>query len=282
MHEPFSLQPQVRLTSLRPAESRKRAWALLLGAALSVALCGAARHELSERASGAAKPKLTENGSIERWGKSEVTITIDDSVREAGPEAVEAVQSAFGNWLVSGAELPRMKFASGGAAKSQLMTPDGKNTVSYAEIDIPGHKKDLALTITFLDPKTGRIQEADIVINTRHGFKSQKALTACGGEYDLESVMSHEVGHFFGLGEDTEDDSTTMFYVTRACDVKKRELKEPDKTSMMLLYSGPGDAEEEEATQGGCSIGERPNGSGSLFWLGALGALTLVARRTRS
>jgi hypothetical protein len=278
MHELGSLQPQAGGPSLRPLESKNPGWALFAGV-LCIGLLVAVRGEFAARVNGTASLKETPNGSIQRWGKSGVVITIDDSVREAGPEAVNAVQNAFGNWLESGANLPRMTFDSS-RTKTSLMKPDGKNTISYGEIDIKGHKKDLALTITFLDPATGRIQESDIVINSKQDFLAQQNLTKCDGEYDLESVVSHEAGHFFGLGEDTEDDSTTMYYVTRACDIQKRELKEPDRHSMTLLYSTPGDDEEEAATSGGCALagGTSP----STFWFGALFALMLVARRTRS
>jgi MYXO-CTERM domain-containing protein len=252
-----------------------------------VGLCLAARERLTgtERASGAAQPKFTENGSVERWATGEVEIVIDDSVRKVGPEAMEAVQSAFGNWLGSGASLPRMKLSSGNVVsqKSSLVKQDGKNTISYGEIDIKGHKQDLALTITFLDPNTGRILESDIVINARHDFRTTKELSKCGGEYDLESVVTHEVGHFFGLGEDVEDDSTTMFYVTHACNVQKRELKEPDKTSMMMLYATPGSADEsEQPPSSSCGTsGANARGVPELGWT-ALLALMLVARRRRS
>jgi hypothetical protein len=281
MHELGSLQPQAGGPSLGPIPAKKPGWALFAGALVCLGLCLAARERLGERANGAASPKQTANGSIERWGKSAVVIEIDDSVREAGPEAVNAVQNAFGNWLTSGATLPSMKFnSSTKKQKPSLLKPDGRNTVSYGAIDIDGHKKDLALTITFLDPATGRIQESDIVINSKYGFLTEQKLPACSGEFDLESVLTHEVGHFFGLGEDTEDDSTTMYYVTRACDIQKRELKEPDRHSMVLLYSTPGDGEDEAATSGGCALAHRT--SPSTFWFGALFALMLVARRTRS
>lgn len=280
MHELGSLQPQAGGPSLHPIPSKKPGWALVAGALLCVGLCIAARERLGERANGAANPKQTANGSIERWGKSDVVIEIDDSVRQAGPEAVTAVQNAFGNWLTSGASLPNMKFDSSKKNPS-LLKPDGRNTVSYGEIDIKGHKNDLALTITFLNPATGRIQESDIVINSKHDFLTHQKLDACGGQYDLESVVTHEVGHFFGLGEDTEDDSTTMYYVTRACDIQKRELKEPDRHSMVLLYSTPGDdSAEEEAKTAGCALARGT--STNAFWFGALFALMLVARRTRS
>jgi hypothetical protein len=280
MHELGSLQPQAGGPSLRPIPSKKPGWALFAGALVCVGLCLAAREQLGERANGAATPKQTANGSIERWGESAVVIEIDESVREAGPEAVNAVQNAFGNWLSSGARLPSMKFDSSKHEKASLLKPDGRNTISYREIDIKGHKKDLALTITFLDPATGRIQESDIVINSKHDYLAEQTLGACGGEYDLESVVTHEVGHFFGLGEDMEDDSTTMYYVTRACDIQKRELKEPDRHSMTLLYATPGDDEPEEATSGGCALAHRTSSTALSF--GALFLLMLVARRMRS
>ena len=79
--------------------------------------------------SGHAAPKRTASGVEERWQKSRVTVTIDDSVDSLGPAARQAVESAFGAWLTSGAKVPALAFDSGSGTRVSL-EPDGKNSVS--------------------------------------------------------------------------------------------------------------------------------------------------------
>lgn len=289
--EPPSVQP--------PRPRRLRLW--LLGLAVAALAFGGAVVWRSIRAdpevrlehaklvivSGHASPKRAPSGAEERWQKSHVTVTIDDSVDALGPAARQAVESAFGAWLTSGAEVPALSFDSAHGTRVSEQ-PDGKNSVVVAPIEIPGHKNDLALTLAFTDPDTGVILEADLVINSRHRFgvldtappgAHQQAqhddhesegehahsascggahVVACAGRYDLTGVATHEVGHFLGLGEDETDSCATMYRSTGRCEVNKRVLESDDQSAMTKLYAG-GFA---DGASGGCSLAPNPQ-SGS-------------------
>jgi MYXO-CTERM domain-containing protein len=261
-------------------------------------------------------------------------VAIDDSIDELGPGAREAVQSAFGNWLETGAELPRLRFEST-RGKKPSERPDGVNTVMFAPIDLKGHKNDVAITLTFSDPKTGEIVEADIVINSHHPFavlgapagdskpkadsderddhsddddrsrdtdqsgggtKLAEGASArscgpaattgaeCGKAYDLENAAAHEVGHFFGLGEDVEDTKTSMYQCISRCEVHKRTLESGDREAAVGLYLGSEAEAAAEANAGGCGgarVASSPANSGAVFPLAALVVAGLVARRRR-
>lgn len=102
-----------------------------------------------------------------------------------------------------------------------------------------------------------------------------------GNAYDLQNVMTHEVGHFFGLGEDMEDSATTMYYCTSRCETHKRVLTVSDTQVMASLYAAP--PEERSGPQGGCG-GARVAPRGGLAeagWAALLGLL-VFARRRRS
>jgi len=264
-----------------------------------------------------------------RWRSREVVVAIDDSIEELGPGAREAVQAAFTQWLDTGAELPRLRFEST-HGKKPSERPDGLNTVMFAPIDLDGHKKDVAITLTFSDPRSGEIVEADIVINKNHPFavlgppakepspkrnpldafdddrKSPKRLgqaappapraegaaarscgpaatdgAECGKVYDLENAAAHEVGHFFGLGEDVEDTTTSMYQCISRCEVQKRTLESTDRHAAVNLYAGAATAEARGCA--GAQIGAVPPARGAPLALGfALFGLGLSARRPRA
>ena len=96
--------------------------------------------------------------------------------------------------------------------------------------------------------------EADIIINSLHSFatldsaidpnKEQSSCSgtidpsSCDGHYDLENVITHEIGHFHGLGEDYDDNQASMFSCTSACESHKRSLNDSDISAINQLYSG--------------------------------------------
>lgn len=273
----------------RPSRFRLSLFALAVaGAAFGAALLGRStghnrglKHADVAIVSGRAPPKRSSTGAEERWQKSRVTVTIDDSIDALGPAARQAVESAFGAWLTSGARIPAFTFDSAHGTRVSE-EPDGKNSVIYAAIDIPGHRNDLALTIAFTDPDTGAIVEADLVINSRHRFgvlgteshasghtansdhESGSGLGRCGsprvfecrGRYDPESVTMHEVGHFLGLGRDDTNTCAVMYRSTGRCEVNKRTLSSDDRTAMTELYAG-GFADVPRAA-GNCSPAPHP------------------------
>jgi len=248
---------------------------------------------------GSAKTKAGPTGEDLRWGHAELTVKIDESCNELGKGAREAIESGFGTWLASDAELPSLRFDTARGTKPKLER-DGVNSVIYAPIEFPGHTKDLAITIGFADPDTGRIAEADIVINTRQPFgvltpdpkrtraddDDERAGDDCSKRFDLQNVVTHEVGHFFGLDEDMDDGLATMYYTSERCELKKRDLSTDDRTVMTTLYVGASQ-EDDAARSGGCGgariVGSKLPQSG-LFAaaIGILGALfTLRRARTR-
>lgn len=310
----FSLRP--RAVTVRPEEpapppdAPRRRWgrAALLGlAVLTAALgVGALAARPPKRApeplpvvviNGAPEAKVTDQGKPERWASGSLTVKIDASVQALGPSAVAAVQAGFGAWLESDASLPALSFDTTSGSVPRL-EPDGVNAVMVAPIDIPGHKKDLAITISFVDAASGRILESDVVVNAGakldvlsaqsagdddddHGHDDDDEVPGCPGAYDLQSVVAHEAGHFFGLGEDHEDPATTMFYKTGKCEIRKRDLEPADSAVVAALYAGPAPESAAADTGGGCggaSVAHRDAAGGKLL-LALSFALLVCARR---
>jgi MYXO-CTERM domain-containing protein len=179
--------------------------------------------------------------------------------------------------------------------------PNGKSEVMYGPITLAGHEKDLALTVTFSDPKTGEVIESDMIFNSKHPYgllpykasagDAASAMTpvdsaVCEQRYDLQSVATHEAGHFFGLGEDFDAKPATMFYTTGRCETNKRVLQASDETTMTALYlsndmsASSDDAESDAKGCGGARIGQGKT-DGVVPMLSLAGLLGFVALRRR-
>jgi hypothetical protein len=161
--------------------------------------------------------------------------------------------------------------------------------VVYAPITVPGHTNDLAITIGYSDDATGELLEADIIVNSRQSFAlldgeridgapscTDDPHGACGDAYDLQSIVTHEAGHFFGLGEDRTDRLATMFECSSPCETHKRDLDSGDARAIGALYSDSEPLSGETAA--GCSMG-RDAPRGLALWTGIVVLLVGSSRR---
>jgi hypothetical protein len=280
----------------RPA--RRKLWffvavSALAGMASTQALRGSVSADVR---SGSPGFRMSSSGREQHWAKNSVTIYLDDSLKKLGPNADEAVMQAFGQWVASDPRLPALSFDTGGTSTEPKR--DGKSTVSFGKITTPGHEKDVAITITYSNDKTGEILEADTILNALYpmGLLKAKAKPAdalaseraeesedCQNRYDAQNVATHEAGHFFGLGEDMVERTATMFLSIGQCETHKRELSPTDVGAVVTLYAKNEDAEEAQAGPKACSFGGVP-ATGGAFTLPALflGLALLRRRASRS
>jgi hypothetical protein len=259
-----SLMPRalLEIPSLSPAPPRPRSRALPLALAAVAGLVFAgigaqalrSHHHRAEIVRnvgfGRAGLRKTPSGTSELWTLVSTTITIDPSVTSLTSAGSEPIVQAFGTWASSVATLPHLSFdvsTTPGAA-----VRDGVNRIVYAPITVEGYEGALAITINYADDDTGAIVEADTIFNSAFQWTSlaDGANEACGDNYDLQNVATHEAGHFFGLGEDYDDKSTTMYVSSSVCQTSKRVLSSPDVSVMSGLY-----AEGAQQGQAGCGGG---------------------------
>jgi len=256
---PSSLRPNA--TSLRPNEeqppaaptSRINRLHVALGCALAcAAVAGIATwRSQAHRSRGKPVPSVvsgraglrkTPSGADERWYTGALTVTIDPTLAQATPSARDAIVSAFGAWASSDASLPQLSFdvssTPGQAAQ------DGVNRLLLGPITAAGHEDALAITISYVDTE-GAVVEADTIFNNAYDWAAidpaedneDEGDDRCRHRYDLQNVATHEAGHFFGLGEDYGDESTTMYVSSKTCQTSKRTLSKPDISVVTGLYA---------------------------------------------
>lgn len=245
--------------------------------------------------SGRASPKTTAGGTAERWTSDRVLVTLDPSLTAIGGHARDAVERGFDAWYDSGARLPTLAFELSPSPLGTVPAQDGVNSVVYAPIPFAGHTEDLAITVGYSDD-AGEIIEADIIVNSRHHFRilddddheseddvpscSGNPIRGCGNAFDLRSVVTHEVGHFFGLGEDRTDGLATMFACTSPCETHKRDLDSSDQGAIDSLYAGATDSPSAQASTG-CAVRPGASAASGFALAGMIGAFAACRRLRR-
>ncbi|HEX8143150.1 MAG TPA: matrixin family metalloprotease [Pyrinomonadaceae bacterium] len=139
-----------------------------------------------------------------KWPTSTVTIALSSSLSsppgniKAGSDVTGAARRALLQWagasnirFVEVSSLAQSISPSTGSDGVSLITVANttENAALFNGSDRPGR------TRVFFDPATGLISEADIALNPSALFSTDGTFST----YDLESVLTHELGHLLGL-----------------------------------------------------------------------------------
>jgi hypothetical protein len=146
--------------------------------------------------------------------------------------------------------------------RAELNTAGNVNTIAFLDPwkdpcadpdDLPYSSAAFAVTIVWHNTSTGEILDADMMINdalaTRFNAGGPYAdcpETGCPsgsstvpGPADLRSIITHEAGHFIGIGHSDVSDAT-MFSMAERASVDKRTLGQDDMDAVCAIYP-PGD-----------------------------------------
>ena len=244
-----------------------------------------------------------------RWHRDSVDVVLDKSFTDlAGPKLYGAAVDA---WRATGATLPSVSTKSGKDRQVGYKKGDNENVVVYAPTGWAKAQGALAITILTYEEESGRIVDADVLLNgggryfalfdsdessgddisidgSGTGSSGSSNAVAKTAKFDVQSVVTHELGHFFGLGEDYDDTKATMYVSTRYGEIHKRIVTRTEGTVMSALYTDGVDAADDGATQGGCGGAQLARaGSASSTWIGFIVAslglgLYAAARRSRT
>ncbi|MEO8700933.1 MAG: matrixin family metalloprotease [Kofleriaceae bacterium] len=215
-------------------------------------------------------------GDPVHWAAGDITITlaIEPGPPELDPDAaVRAVTAAVATWQAALVDSSISIALAGDPAAPATHTNDGVLTLRWAfDADDPDLEPGL-LGQTFLAYRTGDAQlvDADIVLNA-NDFVWTTDPTSCANEYDVESAVTHELGHALGLAHSIGHPEATMFATGDACDVAKRDLSADDTEGLDELYAPP------PSETGGCTT-SGPTGAGALALVFA--GLLLTRQRAR-
>ena len=104
----------------------------------------------------------------------------------------------------------------------------------YDECDVT-----IALTTVTFHPATGAVWDADIEINSAcHAISTTLPVPA--GSFDLQSILQHETGHYFGLAH-PPDPEAVMYYLYLPGEDGKRTLNSDDIRGLCTIYPPSGE-----------------------------------------
>ncbi len=106
----------------------------------------------------------------------------------------EAVGRGFDTWQA--VDTASVGFEFGGFVGGRPLDQDGANVIGFASR--PDLERTLASTSFLIDTRTGEILESDIFFNST--FQWSVAPGGEAGRFDVQSIATHESGHFLGLG----------------------------------------------------------------------------------
>ena len=110
---------------------------------------------------------------------------------------------------------------------------DGKNIIAW------GRTSGSALGTTYIRyfPSTGLVVDVDTIMNKRMAWSWQP--TTCGfSTYETQDVMTHELGHWYGLDDEytAEYVDNTMYGYASRGESKKNTLTTGDTQAVQALY----------------------------------------------
>jgi hypothetical protein len=79
------------------------------------------------------------------------------------------------------------------------------------------------------------IYDADVYTNTKYKFTSSGETDGCSGEFDIDGIMVHEVGHVIGIGHSSVA-GATMYPSVSSCNYNNRTLESDDIAAKNDLY----------------------------------------------
>jgi hypothetical protein len=234
-----------------------------------------------------------------KWTRPCVGISVqkDASKKVSLYDARTALHRAFVSWQEAKCEeggVPGVYVQDLGAVDCDQVEYNGKagnaNVVIFRDTKWPhpSGPHNIALTTVTYDTKTGEIFDADMEINVA---QYQITLEDATADYDLQSVFTHEAGHFLGLAH-SPDTSATMFAVYTPGSTAFRSLAADDVSGICAVYPpqkidtgkcnvlprhGFSPYCAEKQTEGSCAT--RPGRAEA--WGFAVAALALAAARAR-
>lgn len=166
-----------------------------------------------------------------RWATTPITVRVhtpgNTSINDSD-RGVTAVVNAIRAWGIISSSSTTANAVRGSAPPIIMLNTNGGICTGGC----------LAATLTGYYHQSGSqffIDDADVYTNQSFNYTSSRETDGCSGEYDIDGIMTHEVGHVIGLGHSSVS-GATMFPSVSACNFGNRTLENDDRAGRDDLY----------------------------------------------
>lgn len=165
-----------------------------------------------------------------RWSTTPVTVRVytgGNATITDGDGGVTATVNAIRAWGIISSSTTGSAAVRGSAPATIMLNSNGGVCTGNC----------LAATLTgYYVSQSGddRIYDADVYTNTSVQLYSSRE-SGCSAEYDIDGIMTHEVGHVIGIGHSSVS-GATMYPSVSACNTAPRSLASDDIAARDDLY----------------------------------------------
>lgn len=157
-----------------------------------------------------------------------------DSIPSTVVNPQEAITRSFAVWETNG-----VTFNEGAPTTVKRYKYDGQNVVIWGHVPSGA----IAVTYTWYDSRSGQALECDTVMGSSLPWKWTGASNpdaTCGDllAYDVQNILTHELGHWMGLADlyEAENHDLTMYGYGDKGELKKDTLAAGDINGLRALY----------------------------------------------
>jgi hypothetical protein len=185
----------------------------------------------------------TQNANVNDYGltpwkhSGAVTYHVNYStVPSTVADAQTAIHKSYAVWdaLAGGVE-----FVEGSSTRVKTAKNDGVMIVAWGRVPSGA----IAVTYTWYNSVTGQVVDQDILLGASLPWKYTPVPNPDGDcadlyYYDVQNILTHEVGHVFGLDDlyDSVDQDLTMYGYGDKGEVKKDTLGMGDESGIRAIY----------------------------------------------
>ena len=233
--------------------------------------------------------KVSSKGAPVHWEDTCITVYLHEAGSDevAFPDVEAALKASLDAW---NHDCSSVRLQYGGTTNQNEIGPEDEDPMlvkvvirekKWPYTDIP-----VAYTLPHWNETTGKIVDADIELDGEHiSFTTDPAAEPY--KMDVQSVVTHELGHIFGFVENWDDEEATMFGELKPGEDGKRTLNQDDIDGLCTVYPAKlGDpcppitptfvdvyeSEKEDGGGGGCSASSRRTAPAA----GALAVMVLL------